>query len=42
MIYLRKQMNVVMQIMAGWTLGILSLCQLLRSELYGLLRAARD
>ncbi|XPE54350.1 pirin family protein [Shigella flexneri] len=30
-----KQMNVVMQMMAGWTPGILSFCQLLRSELKG-------
>lgn len=28
-------MNVVMQIMAGWTPGILSLCQLLRSNFMG-------
>ncbi len=42
MIYLRKANDVVMQIIAGWTPGILSLLPTIRSELYGLLRAARD
>ncbi len=31
-------MNVVMQIMAGWILAYFLFCQLLRPELYGLLR----
>ncbi len=30
-------MNAVMQIMAGWTPAYFLFCQLLRSELYGLL-----
>ncbi len=42
MIYLRKANERVMQIMVGWTPGILSLLPTIRSELYGLLRAARD
>ncbi len=42
MIYLRKANERGMQIMAGWTPGILSLLPTITIELYGLLRAARD